>query len=174
MKTEKPWMSGGPSGYRTHSERYPLDLFSYTREAAHCRDERRFLAVIAMSSTAVELIINRDSRTRNAALKRIAGWATLNNLNLRVAGAHGLPVNALLETGEDLSSDNPISFVRLRNKVAHGEIEQFISDLSDYDPAAEQLANEHEAKMRKFVSEWYNTAPDVQEGHIRKHQWKKD
>jgi len=127
-----------------------------------------------MSSTAVELIINRDSRTRNAALKRIAGWATLNNLNLRVAGAHGLPVNALLETGEDLSSDNPISFVRLRNKVAHGEIEQFISDLSDYDPAAEQLANEHEAKMRKFVSEWYNTAPDVQEGHIRKHQWKKD
>jgi hypothetical protein len=174
VSTEKPWMSSGPSGYRTHSERYPLDLFSYTREAAHCRDERRFLAVIAMSSTAVELIINRDSRTRKAALKRIGGWATLNNFNLRVAGKQGLPVNALLESGDDLSSNNAVAFVRLRNKVAHGEIDQLISDLSDYDPAAEQLANEHEAKMRKFVSEWYNTAPDVQEGHIRKHKWRTD
>ena len=160
-------MSTWPSGYRTHSERYPMDLFSYTREAAHCLIERRFLAVIALSSTAVELIINRDSRTRKAtcALKRIAGWANLNNYNLRVAGKHGLPSDALVEAGDDLSSNNPIAFVRLRNKVAHGEIEQFISDLSDYDPAAERLANEHEGKMRKFVSEWYNTAPDVQEGH---------
>jgi hypothetical protein len=175
MKTEKPWMSSGPSGYRTHSERCPMDLFSYTREAAHCLLERRFLAVIALSSTAVELIINRDSRTRKArALRRVASWANLNNYNLTVAREHGLRVDALLEAGDDLSSDNPIAFVRLRNKVAHGEIEQFISDLSDYDPAAEKLANEHEAKMRTFVSEWYNTAPDVQDGHIRKHQWKKD
>jgi hypothetical protein len=165
MKSDKPWMSSGPSGYRTHSERYPMDLFSYTREAAHCRDERRFLAVIAMSSTAVELIINRDTRTRKArALKRTAGWANLNNHNLRVARENGLPVDALLEAGDNLSSDDPIAFVHLRNKVAHGEIEPFISDLSDYDPAAEKLANEHESKMRKFVSEWYNTAPDVQEG----------
>ncbi len=129
MKSEKPWMSSGPSGYRTHSERYPMDLFSYTREAARCRDERRFLAMIAMSSTAVELVINRDTRTCKArALKR----------------------------------------------TAHGEIERFISDLSDYDPAAEKLAKQHECKMREFVSEWYNTAPDVQEGRIRKHQWKVD
>src|SRR6185312_285263 len=171
MNTEKPWMSCGPSGYRTHSERYPLDLFSYTREVAHCRDERRFLAVITLASTAVELIINRDRRTRRITLKRIAGWSTLNNFNLRAAEKHGLPVRTLLEAADDLSSDTPIAFVRLRNKVAHGEIENFISDISDYDPAAEQLANQQESKMRRFVSEWYNTAPDVQDGHIRKHRW---
>jgi len=131
--------------------------------------------MIAMSSTAVELVINRDTRTCKArALKRTGGWANLNNHNLRVAREHGLPVDALLEAGDNLSSDNSIAFVRLRNKVAHGEIERFISDLSDYDPAAEKLAKQHECKMREFVSEWYNTAPDVQEGRIRKHQWKVD
>jgi hypothetical protein len=96
---------------------------------------------------------------------------TLNNFNLRAAEKHGLPVRTLLEAADDLSSDTPIAFVRLRNKVAHGEIENFISDISDYDPAAEQLANQQESKMRRFVSEWYNTVPDVQDGHIRKHRW---
>ena len=87
VNAEKPWMSSGPSGYRTHSERYPLDLFSYTREAAHCLIERRFLAVIAMSSTAVELIMSRDSRTRKlSSLRRIGGWATLNNFKLEGHG----------------------------------------------------------------------------------------
>lgn len=174
MKPDKPWMSSGPSGYRTHSERYPMDLFSYTREAAHCLQGRRFLAVIAMSSTAVELIINRDSRTRKlTSLKRIAGWATLNNQNLKTVKKYGLPVDSLLDAGENPSNSKPIMFVALRNKVAHGEIEPFISDLSDYDPNAEKLATEHETKMRNFVSEWYNSAPDVQEGHIRKHRWPK-
>jgi hypothetical protein len=173
METEKPWMSSGPSGYRTHSERYPLDLFSFTREAAFCRDERRFLAVIALSATAVELIVNRDSRTRNHPdLKRTAGWANLNNFNLRTAQTQGLPVDMLLEAGDDLDSDQPIVFIRLRNKVAHGEIDVLhIVDLSDYDAVAEKLANEHERKMRRFVAEWYNTAPDVQSGRIRNHQW---
>jgi hypothetical protein len=36
---------------------------------------------------------------------------------------------------------------------------------------AEQIATEQESKMRKFVSEWFNTAPDVQEGHIRRNRW---
>ena len=81
----------------------------------------------------------------------------------------------LLETGDDLDPDEPIAFVRLRNKVAHGEIDALhIVDLSDYDAIAEKLANEHEEKMRRFVAEWYKTAPDVQEGHIRNHKWKAD
>ncbi len=70
------------------------------------------------------------------------------------------------------TATEPIAFVRPRNKVAHGEIDALhIVDLSDYDAIAEKLANEHEAKMRRFVAEWYNTAPDVQEGHMRKHKW---
>ena len=173
MGPDKPRMSSGPSGYRTHSERYPLDLFSFTREAAFCREERRFLAVIALSATAVELILNRDSRTRNNPnLRRTAGWANLNNFNLRVARTQGLPVDMLLETGDGLDTDEPIAFVRLRNKVAHGEIDALhIVTLSDYDEIAETLANKHEEKMRRFVAEWYNTAPDVQRGRIRDHKW---
>ncbi len=61
---KKPWMSGGPSMYRHPAERLPTDLFSYTREAGHCLRERRFLACIAMASTAVEIILNRDRRLR--------------------------------------------------------------------------------------------------------------
>ena len=48
---EKPWMSSGRSMFRTPAERLPMDLFSYSREAGHCLEERRFLASIAMSST---------------------------------------------------------------------------------------------------------------------------
>jgi hypothetical protein len=61
---KKPWMSGGPSMYREPAERLPMDVFSYTREAGHCLQERRFLACVAMASTAVELILNRDRRLR--------------------------------------------------------------------------------------------------------------
>lgn len=57
------------------------------------------------------------------------------------------------------------------NKIAHGEIVHLVSDLSDYDPGAERIADEQGLKMRKFVSEWFNTAPDVQQGHIRNNQW---
>jgi hypothetical protein len=38
-------------------------------------------------------------------------------------------------------------------------------------PALKQKAADQETKMRRFVSEWFNTAPDVQEGHIRKNRW---
>jgi len=165
-------MSSGRPLFRSHSERYPLDLFSYTREAGYCLDEHRFLAAIAMASTAIELILNRDRRLRTLPkLKRISGWATLNNGNLRVARERGLPVHTLLSPGEDLCRLQPIAFVELRNKVAHGEIGHFVRDLSDYDPDAARLATEQDSKMRHFVSEWYNTAPDVQEGHIRNHRW---
>jgi hypothetical protein len=169
---EKPHMTSGRSLYRTHSERYPLDLFSYTREAGYCLDERRFLAAVAMASSAVELILNRDRRLR--ALPDLLGpygWANLNNRSLRIARDNGLPTNALLSAGDNLDGDKPIAFVELRNKVAHGEITHLVRDLSDYDPDAARLAAEQDSKMRHFVSEWYNTAPDVQEGHIRNHRW---
>jgi hypothetical protein len=82
-----------------------------------------------------------------------------------------LPTQKLISAGDDLDSSTPIAFVDLRNKVAHGEIAHFVKDLSDYDPAAAQMANAQEEKMRHFVSEWFNTAPDVQEGHIHKNRW---
>lgn len=169
---KKPWMSSGPSMYRHPAERLPMDLFSYTREAGHCLRERRFLACIAMASTAVEIILNRDRRLRALPnFKAPDGWAYLNNRNLRIARENGLPADALLTPGDDLNSSKPIAFVEFRNKIAHGEITHLVGDLSDYDPSAEQMAADQETKMRRFVSEWFNTAPDVQEGHIRKNRW---
>lgn len=169
---KKPWMSGGPSMYREPAERLPMDVFSYTREAGHCLQERRFLACVAMASTAVELILNRDRRLRVLSNFRASdGWAYLNNRTLRIARENGLPTNALLSPGDDLDCNKPIAFVQFRNKVAHGEISNLVSDLSDYDRSAEQMAVSQESKMRSFVSEWFNTAPDVQEGHIRGNRW---
>jgi hypothetical protein len=46
-----------------------------------------------------------------------------------------------------------------------------VNTLSGYDPGAKQLAAAQEVKMRKFVTEWFNTAPDVQQGHIKDHRW---
>lgn len=149
-----------------------MDVFSYTREAGHCLQERRFLACVAMASTAVELILNRDRRLRVLPNFRASdAWAYLNNRTLRIARENGLPTDALLSLDDDLDSNKPIAFLQFRNKVAHGEISNLVSDLSDYDPSAEQMAVDQESKMRSFVSEWFNTAPDVQEGHIRGNRW---
>lgn len=119
--TDRPKMSSARGLGRSYPDRYPMDVFSYTREAAHC----------------------------------------------------GLPSNALLSPGESLDSDKSITFVYMRNKIAHGDISYLVSDLADYDPEAERMADEHEEKMRRFVSEWFNTAPDVQEGHIVNNRWPK-
>jgi hypothetical protein len=169
---KKPWMSSRPSMYRQPAERLPVDLFSYTREAGNCLQGRRFLACISMASTAVETILNRDQRLRTLPdYKAPDGWAYLNNRTLRTARENGLPTNKLLSPGDDLNGRKPILFVELRNKIAHGEITRLVTDLSDYDPSAEQMAADQETKMRLIVSEWFITAADVQEGHIRKNRW---
>jgi hypothetical protein len=128
--------------------------------------------VYCNASSAVEIILNRDGRLRALPnFKSSDGWAYLNNRTLRLARDNGLPSNALLSPGDDLDSRRPIAFVETRNKIAHGEITHLVNGLSDYDPAAEHIATDQGFKMRKFVSEWFNTAPDVQEGHIRNNRW---
>jgi hypothetical protein len=124
-----------------------------------------------MASTAVEIILNRDRRLRALINKSSDGWAYLNNRTLLTARENGLPTDALLSPGDDLSDRKPIAFVEYRNKIAHGEITHLVTDLSDYDPGAEQMAADQEAKMQRFISEWFNTAPDVQEGHVRGNRW---
>jgi hypothetical protein len=99
------------------------------------------------------------------------GRAYLNNRTLRIARDNGLPSNALISSGADLDGKKPIAFVEMRNKVAHGDVAHLVSDLSDCDSDAEKIADAQALRMRKFVSEWFNTAPDVQEGHIRNNRW---
>ncbi len=103
--------------YWSPSTKMPLDLFSYVREASLCFTIARYLACLVLSSSAVELVLNRDTRTKDLGdLRRVAGWATLNNQNLDTALRHGLPVNSLLSAGESLKDTTPIAFVNRRRK----------------------------------------------------------
>lgn len=91
-------------------------------------------------------------------------WMSSGHRTLRTARENGLPTDKLLSPGDDLNERRPIAFVELRNKIAHGEIAHLVTDLSDYDPSAEQMAADQENKMRQFVSEWFNTAPGCPRG----------
>ena len=156
----------------SEAERMPFDLFSYIREASRCFSVARYLAAIAMASCAVELVLNRDRRTReHGGIRRIGGWATLNNPNLITAGNLGLPVQYLCSAGEQIQSTPPLLFVERRNKVAHGDVGHMLTDMSDYDAKAEEEALDQIQKAQRFNIEWFNTAPDVQERHIANHRW---
>lgn len=134
VSSKKPRVYGRGITYWTPAEAMPLDVFSYIREAGKARDSKCFMASIAMSSALVELIINRDSRTRTKkGLRRVAGWATLNNANLSIAKGAGLPVHKLLRKGEDVAQVAAVEFVRLRNKVAHGDTLGLFTTLTHYE-----------------------------------------
>jgi WD40-like Beta Propeller Repeat len=50
---------------------------------------------------------------------------------------------------------------------AHGEISAMIKDIVDYDPKAEVEALDQLKKGDRFIVEWFNTAPDVQESTFK-------
>ena len=151
----------------SEGERMPTDLFSYIREASSCFSVARYLAAITMASCAVELVLNRDSRTRgHGGMRRIGGWATLNNPNLITAGNLGLPVQHLCSTNEQMQPTPSLLFVERRNKVAHGDVSDLISDISAEEEALDQIQ-----KADRFLLEWFNTAQDVQERRIANHRW---
>jgi hypothetical protein len=150
----------------------PLDLFSLLREARVGYTLAQYLGAIMLSTAAVELIMNKDRRTAGLALHRMDSWATLNNSNLALVQPVGLPVSALLSAGESIADGRvPIAFVRRQNKVVHGDFSSLIRRLSEYDPIAESEALDQVLKAERFVVEWFNTAPDVQDGHIQNHEW---
>jgi len=75
--------------------------------------------------------------------------------------AAGLPIERLLSPGEDLAAPDPITFVRRRNKFAHGEIMNFIRGISRYDPQLEAEALDQIKKAQQFYVDWFNTTPDI-------------
>jgi hypothetical protein len=90
-----------------------------------------------------------------------------------VAQDLGLPVLALCSEGESLNREPALVFVQRRNKVAHGDVYPMLSTLSDYDPKAEQEAFDQVLKSQRFIVDWFNTSPDVQDGLIQEHHWPK-
>ncbi len=158
---ERRFRSGG-TVFWTVSEKVPADVFSYISEASICFSVALYLATIALSSVVVELILNRDSCTKGLPLRRFGEWAILNNENLRMVGAAGLPVVSVVSPSEDLANKEPIRFVERRNKVAHGEVSDVIRGVSRYDPGAEAEAFDQLKKSQSFAVAWFNTAPDIQ------------
>jgi hypothetical protein len=120
----------------------------------------------------VEIILNRDSRMRSGSL----GWKTMNSKLLRRAQERGLPVASLLEEPDTLKTDNSVRFLRLRNQIAHGRLDGIV-DLAahgfalDYSDEARALALSHLNKTDRFVLDWFNTSPDVQQRRIRRGRW---
>jgi hypothetical protein len=145
-------------------ERMPLDVFSYIREASRSFQYGCFLGAIALASCAVETIINHDSRTKPTE------WRSLSPKTLEYAQARGLPVQVLLSPSETIGKGRPL-FVDRRHKTAHGDIANIIATLSDYDPGAEAAALDQIKKASRFICEWFNTSPDVQQKRVTNHQW---
>lgn len=141
----------------------PLDLFSYLREATGCYTLARFLAAISLASALVEAILNRDSRLAGRGdLQRVDGWILLNNRNLLRASEAGLPVRELLGPAEAAADEAPLSFIHLRNRIAHGHLAGFPGQLSDESPALEGAARTQLDKASRFLVAWFNTCPDIQ------------
>jgi hypothetical protein len=124
-----------------------------------------------MSSALVERIINMDSRM----LPDHPGRRYLTARELRTAQKRGLPVDQLLGASDDLKRDDTVRFLMLRNQLAHGNLDGLIEfgggGPTDYYEGARTAALEHLMKAAKFEVEWYNTAPDVQEGRITNGRW---
>jgi hypothetical protein len=150
----------------------PSDVGAFGRDAGNCYESGRFLACILTASAAVEIILNRDSRMR--AGRR--GWCHMNAKLMRTAQDRGLPVDRLLEGADDFKTDNSVTFLRLRNQIAHGNLDGII-DLTregfalDYSRKAAKLALAHLNNADEFILEWFNTAPDVQQRRIRRGLW---
>jgi hypothetical protein len=154
----------------TQAMHLPRDVAAYGREAPNCFNERRYLATIILSTAAIEIILNKDSRMRVAG----RGWQNLNIKQLRDGDKNGLPVAALLGPGESLRGRS-VEFIDLRNRIAHGNLQGMIgfehTGTPDYSREAREAALSHMKKADAFVMEWYNTAPDVQERKILNQRW---
>jgi hypothetical protein len=150
--------------YITMPSEAPIALFSYIREAALCFEIGRYLPAISLASQSVQMILERDRRTRTSlALARQEGErVALCSLNLCTAKELGLPTEALLSPDESLDQDVPLRFVERSDRVARGDVSGWFRAISEYLPVAERDALDQLEKAQRFVVVWFNSAPDVQ------------
>jgi hypothetical protein len=153
--------------YITTPTEAPIGLFSYVREAALCFEIGRYLPAIALASRSAEMILEHDQRTRTSpALVRHEGeHITLCSRNLGMARALGLPTEALLSRAETLDQDASIIFVERSDRAARGDVSGWFRAISEYLPVAEHDALDQLEKAQRFAVAWFNSSPDVQQGH---------
>jgi hypothetical protein len=150
--------------YITGPEKAPIDLFSYTREAALCFEIGRYLAAIALASTSAALILERDRRTRShgSLIRHPTQEIVLCSHNLATARELGLPTEALLSENESFGTEQPIRFVERNDSVIRGDVSSWYRGISDYLPFVEHEALDQLEKAQRFLVFWFNTLPDVQ------------
>ena len=133
--------------------------FKYMWEAGRCYHFGLFLSAIALASAMVESIWNIDPRMIKAeGLKRIQGWVSLNPNNALIARIVGLPIDELLDPDERslLSKSTNLKFIIRRNKVAHGDIADYITGLPAYSKLADAEAFDQISKADHFFVKWHN------------------
>ena len=133
--------------------------FKYMWEGGRCYQFGLFLSAIALASAMVESIWNLDPRMIKATgLKRIQGWVSLNSNNAVIGRNVGLPIDELLYPVErsSLSKSTDIKFIVRRNKVAHGDIADYITGLPAYSKLADAEAFDQISKADRFFVQWHN------------------
>jgi hypothetical protein len=79
--------------------------------------------------------------------------------------SEGLPVSELLEP-DNLRVQNGVTLIRLRNRIAHGNIAGLVQlekgGALDYSSRARALSLKHLEKASRFKVKWFNTSPHVQ------------
>jgi hypothetical protein len=121
-------------------------------------------ACIVFSSIAAECVLNWDYRLEAEKSLKQYRWLDVDNRNLKLANDSGLPVNELLfdgETIQDLGTPNqPVRFVKLRNKYVHGEYAA-VDSIARGTPFGESLTMEELAQEQQYPTFIYVSGSDA-------------
>ena len=135
---------------------------------------------VLFASISVECVLNHDIRLEKLRQTEPNNWINLNWRNLKCAHDNGLPTNLLLNEDKTFRKGVNIEFIKRRNKVAHGDIEGYISiyppnikrlasndigeispdDFGHTRPSKQQVLDQIE-KAKRFILEWAKQKPKV-------------
>ncbi|MGI0082911.1 MAG: hypothetical protein ACREAG_06405 [Nitrosopumilaceae archaeon] len=174
--------------YQAISGNFAIDILDYTtnesfseiesdmgileswRTGVNCFGARIYSGAVLFASVSTECVLNHDLRLEKYRQKANHEWLDLTVKNLKSADDNGLPTKLLLEPNETFLTD--ITFVRRRNKVAHGDKEGYqkihvpkkiefgITYTNTWEPTREQALDQIE-KAKNFIIEWAKQSPEV-------------
>jgi hypothetical protein len=149
--------------YLTAPDKVPVDLFSYSREAALCFEIGRYLPAIALASASARLILERDPRMRGHGplIRHATQEVVLCCHNLMTARQLGLLTDELLSKDEVLGPNASIRFVERNNIVVRGDVSGWYRAISEYVPSIEHEALDQLEKAQCFLVSWFNTSRDL-------------
>ncbi|MGI0015265.1 MAG: hypothetical protein ACREBU_17760 [Nitrososphaera sp.] len=130
---------------------------------------------VLLASISVESVLNHDIRLEHLRKTEPYEWIDLHWKNLKCAYENGLPVDLLLNKGEEFRKGCRIEFVERRNKMAHGDYEGYGNlypasfnkgefseefDLGHNRPPKEHALDQIE-KSKRFIISWARQNPRI-------------